>query len=261
MVQVTVWSSLTSFKTDKGDRAMKMFSKYRKILFLCCAFLFFIIALSGCNNGEYKHMESLPLEYPAEQECTDGESIRKQINEEQFLEIFEEMTGVHFNELWPDWLVKNQSHNETSFSNDYALSDPQLPSVQLDEATLRLVNENFGEILINHLVHFDFVGEGEYSIVIFGSYQEFTEETYDVSKNAAVFALIGGEAHQIRAGGGEVIPTAVFPFTFWDGEGSDFDSKRALLFVDRDLVGNDWAYLVVFDGGNLQIYWLQPVVG
>ena len=65
------WSPLTSFKTSKGDRAMKMFSKYGKILFLCCAFLFFIFALSGCDNGEYKYMESLPLEYyPAEQECT-----------------------------------------------------------------------------------------------------------------------------------------------------------------------------------------------
>jgi len=144
--------------------------------------------------------------------------------------------------------------------SDYILRESPLPTVYLDDPTLSLIYEKFGEIIINHLVLFDFFGEGEYSIVIFGSYQEATEDSFDAMKNAAVFALINGEPHRVVLGFGEVMPTAVVPVTFWDGEGSDFDNRPALLLVDRDIVGNDWASLVIFDGNHLQIQRLRPEI-
>jgi len=141
----------------------------------------------------------------------------------------------------------------------YTLDEPA-SIVNISEQELSLIYEKFGDIFIYYFTIFDFTGEGEYSTVIFGSDLDFTIDPDDVTRSSAVFAIISGEPHQVRIGSGEIWPSVVVPFVFWDGEGNDSDGRPTLLFVDRNLAGNDNASLVAFDGSNLQIYRLRPKI-
>jgi len=129
----------------------------------------------------------------------------------------------------------------------------------LDESTRNLINEKFGEIGIHYIVFFDFIGRGEYSIVIFGSQLGFFEDhSEEVRISSGIFAIINGEPHRFWLGAGSFGPRIVVPFIFWDGVASDFRGRPSLLFFSRNLAGNDTTSVVTFDGNYLQVYWLRP---